>query len=233
IWKRTIASQMAAARMERTTVEVTSPDGQVGLRANGQVVLFDGYLKVYDQGRDDGDDEDGGRLPQVMQGEAVEKGAITPDQDFTQAPPRYTEATLVKRMEELGIGRPSTYASILTTIVDREYVRKDKNRLFPEDKGRLVTAFLANFFHRYVEYDFTADLETELDDVSAGERDYKEVLSRFWRDFSAAVAETADLRIGEVLDKINEVLEPDLFPSKEDGSDLWVCIKCGDGRLRY
>ncbi len=231
IWKRTIASQMAAARMERTTVDVTSPDGQVGLRANGQVVLFDGYLKVYDQGRDDGDDEDGGRLPQVMQGERVEKGAITPDQHFTQPPPRYTEATLVKRMEELGIGRPSTYASILTTIVDREYVRKDKNRLFPEDKGRLVTAFLANFFHRYVEYDFTADLETELDDVSAGERDYKEVLSRFWRDFSAAVAETADLRIGEVLEKIDDFLSPHLYPPRADGGDPRACPTCGSGRL--
>ena len=231
IWKRTIASQMAAARMERTTVDVTSPDGQVGLRANGQVVLFDGYLKVYDQGRDDGDDEDSGRLPQVMQGEGVEKGAITPDQHFTQAPPRYTEATLVKRMEELGIGRPSTYASILTTIVDREYVRKDKNRLFPEDKGRLVTAFLANFFHRYVEYDFTADLETELDDVSAGERDYKEVLARFWRDFSAAVAETADLRIGEVLEKIDDFLSPHLYPPRADGGDPRACPTCGSGRL--
>ncbi|GAB1362527.1 type I DNA topoisomerase [Rhodobacter sp.] len=231
IWKRTISSQMAAARMERTTVDVTSPDGQVGLRANGQVVLFDGYLKVYDQGRDDGDDEDGGRLPQIMQGEGVEKGAITPEQHFTQAPPRYTEATLVKRMEELGIGRPSTYASILTTIVDREYVRKDKNRLFPEDKGRLVTAFLSNYFHRYVEYDFTADLETELDDVSAGERDYKEVLSRFWRDFSAAVAETADLRIGEVLDKIDDFLAPHLYPPRADGGDPRICPTCGNGRL--
>ncbi|NGM45349.1 type I DNA topoisomerase [Rhodobacter sp. SGA-6-6] len=234
IWKRTIASQMAAARLERTTVDVTSPDGQVGLRANGQVVLFDGYLKVYDQGRDDrqdGEEDDEGRLPQVMQGEAVEKGAITPDQHFTQAPPRYTEATLVKRMEELGIGRPSTYASILTTIVDREYVRKEKNRLFPEDKGRLVTAFLANFFRRYVEYDFTADLETELDDVSAGERDYKEVLSRFWRDFSAAVAETADLRIGEVLEKIDDFLSPHLYPPRADGGDPRACPTCGTGRL--
>ncbi len=234
IWKRTLASQMAAARMERTTVDVTSPDGQVGLRANGQVVLFDGYLKIYDQGRDDrqeGEDEDEGRLPQVMQGEAVDKGKVTPDQHFTQAPPRYTEATLVKRMEELGIGRPSTYASILTTIVDREYVRKDKNRLFPEDKGRLVTAFLANFFHRYVEYDFTADLEAELDDVSAGDRDYKDVLARFWRDFSAAVAETADLRIGEVLGKIDDFLAPHLYPPRADGGDPRACPTCGNGRL--
>jgi DNA topoisomerase I len=234
IWKRTIASQMAAARMERTAVDLASPDGQVAFRATGQVVLFDGYLKVYDQGRDDrqdGEDEDEGRLPQLMQGEPVGKGGITPDQHFTQPPPRYTEATLVKRMEELGIGRPSTYASILTTIVDREYVRKDKNRLIPEDKGRLVTAFLSNFFHRYVEYDFTADLEAELDDVSAGDRDYKDVLARFWRDFSAAVAETADLRIGEVLDKLDDFLAPHLYPPRADGSDPRICTTCGTGRL--
>ena len=230
IWKRTIASQMAAARLERTVVEIASPDGQVGLRANGQVVLFDGFLKVYDEGRDeDGDDE--GRLPQIMAGEPADKRRVTPEQHFTQAPPRYTEATLVKRMEELGIGRPSTYASVLTTIQDREYVRKDKNRLFPEDKGRLVTAFLTNYFRRYVEYDFTADLETELDDVSAGSRTYTEVLSRFWRDFSAAIAETAELRISEVLDKIDEFLGPHLYPARADGSDPRICPTCGQGRL--
>ena len=230
VWKRTIASQMSAARMERTVVDVASADGQVVLRANGQVVLFDGFLKVYDEGRDDdGDDE--GRLPQIMQGEAVDKRSVAPTQSFTQPPPRYTEATLVKRMEELGIGRPSTYASVLTTIVDREYVRKDKNRLIPEDKGRLVTAFLSNYFRKYVEYDFTADLETELDDVSAGERDYKDVLARFWRDFSAAVAETADLRIGEVLEKIDEFLAPHLYPLRADGSDPRICQVCGTGRL--
>jgi DNA topoisomerase-1 len=230
IWKRTIASQMSAARLERTTVDVGSADGQVTLRANGQVVLFDGFLKIYDEGRDDdGDDE--GRLPQIMAGEAADKRSVTPDQHFTQAPPRYTEATLVKRMEELGIGRPSTYASVLTTIQDREYVRKDKNRLIPEDKGRLVTAFLTNYFRKYVEYDFTADLETELDDVSAGDRDYKDVLNRFWRDFSAAVAETADLRIGEVLTKIDEFLAPHLYPLREDGSDPRQCQVCGTGRL--
>ncbi len=230
IWKRTIASQMAAARLERTTVDIGSPDGQVGLRATGQVVLFDGFLKVYEEGRDD-EDEDEGRLPQIMAKEPLDKRQITPAQHFTQPPPRYTEATLVKRMEELGIGRPSTYASVLTTIVDREYVRKDKNRLLPEDKGRLVTAFLTNFFRRYVEYDFTADLESQLDDVSAGERDYKEVLARFWRDFSAAIAETADLRIGEVLDKIDDFLSPHLYPLRADGSDPRVCTACGTGRL--
>ena len=230
IWKRTIASQMAAARMERTTVDVASADAQVELRATGQVVLFDGFLKIYEEGRDD-EDEDEGRLPQIMQGEPAEKRSITPEQHFTQPPPRYTEATLVKRMEELGIGRPSTYASILTTIQDREYVRKDKNRLIPEDKGRLVTAFLTNYFRKYVEYDFTADLEGQLDDVSAGERDYKEVLARFWRDFSAAIAETADLRIGEVLDKIDEFLGPHLYPARADGSDPRICQVCGTGKL--
>ena len=230
IWKRTIASQMAAARLERTVVDVTSPDGQVGLRANGQVVLFDGFLKVYDEGRDEEEDDEG-RLPQIMQGERAEKKKVTSEQHFTQPPPRYSEATLVKRMEELGIGRPSTYASVLTTIQDREYVRKDKNRLIPEDKGRLVTAFLTNFFRRYVEYDFTADLENELDDVSAGERQYKDVLTRFWRDFSAAVAETADLRIGEVLEKIDEFLAPHLYPPRPDGSDPRICPTCGTGRL--
>ena len=230
IWKRTLASQMSAARMERTTVDILSPDGQVGLRATGQVVLFDGFLKIYDQGRDDEEDDEG-RLPQIMQGEAVAKKTVTQDQHFTQPPPRYTEATLVKRMEELGIGRPSTYASIMTTIVDREYVRRDKNRLIPEDKGRLVTAFLSNYFSKYIEYDFTADLEAELDDVSAGDRNYKDVLHRFWRDFSAAIAETADLRIGEVLTKIDDFLAPHLYPLRADGSDPRVCQTCGTGRL--
>ncbi len=232
IWKRTLACQMEAARLERTTVTIASRDGQVELRATGQVMLFDGFLKVYEEGRDDAVvDEDDKRLPQIAEGEAAEKRAITPEQHFTQPPPRYTEATLVKKMEELGIGRPSTYASIVTTIQDREYVRKDKNRLIPEDKGRLVTAFLQNYFNRYVEYDFTAGLEDELDQVSAGDADYKAVLNRFWRDFSAAIAETSELRITDVLEKINEVLEPHLFPPTEDGSDPRLCPNCGAGRL--
>ncbi|MCV6592728.1 MAG: DNA topoisomerase, partial [Silicimonas sp.] len=232
IWKRTIACQMEAARLERTTVDVGSADGQVVLRATGQVMLLDGFLRVYEEGRDDSVvDDDDKRLPQIMQGEPADKRTITPEQHFTQPPPRYTEATLVKRMEELGIGRPSTYASIVTTIQDRGYVHKDKNRLFPEDKGRLVTAFLSNYFRRYVGYDFTAGLEGELDAVSAGDADYKDVLGRFWRDFSAAIAETADLRITEVLDKINEVLEPHLFPPNEEGTDPRLCPNCGAGRL--
>ncbi|MGP9788618.1 type I DNA topoisomerase [Roseinatronobacter sp. NSM] len=231
IWKRTIACQMEAARLERTTVDIGSRDAQVGLRATGQVVLFDGFLKVYEEGRDDVVDDDDKRLPQMAQGDALAKRSVTPEQHFTQPPPRYTEATLVKRMEELGIGRPSTYASIVTTIQDRGYVLKDKNRLIAQDKGRLVTIFLVNYFKRYLEYDFTAALEEQLDDVSAGERDYKEVLERFWRDFSAAIAETSDLRITEVLEKIDEVLAPHLYPPREDGSDPRSCPKCGAGRL--
>jgi len=232
IWKRTLACQMEAARLERTTAEIGSIDGQVGLRATGQVVLFDGFLKIYEEGRDDvGGDDDDTRLPQIVTGEAVEKRAVTPEQHFTQAPPRYTEATLVKRMEELGIGRPSTYASIVTTIQDREYVRKEKNRLFPEDKGRIVTIFLLNFFRKYVGYEFTADLEEELDVVSAGKADYKQVLADFWRDFSAAIAETSELRIAQVLTKLDEALVPTLYPPREDGTDPRACPLCGEGQL--
>ena len=251
IWKRTIACQMEAARLERTTVEIGSKDGQVGLRASGQVVLFDGFLKVYEEGRDDTPEDEDGRLPQVMQGEpaalgaalpapgedrkavSAGKGAVQGLQSFTQPPPRYTEATLVKRMEELGIGRPSTYASIVTTIQDRDYVRKDGNRLIPEDKGRLVTAFLTNYFRRYVGYEFTANLEQELDHVSAGDAVWTDVLTRFWRDFKAAVDETAELRITDVLERLNEVLEPHLFPPNPDGSDPRTCPNCGAGRLSF
>jgi len=231
IWKRTLASQMAAAELERTTVDVASADGQVELRATGQVVLFDGFLRVYEEGRDEVVDDDDKRLPQISEGEPAKARDITPEQHFTQPPPRYTEATLVKRMEELGIGRPSTYASIVTTIQDRGYVTKDKNRLIPEDKGRLVTAFLVNYFRKYVSYEFTANLEEELDDITNGSRHYKEVLERFWRDFSAALDETSELRITDVLEKINEVLEPHLFPPNEDGTDPRLCPNCGEGRL--
>src|SRR6056297_374592 len=232
IWKRTLACQMESARLERTTVEIGSRDGQVGLRATGQVVLFDGFLKIYEEGRDDqaGDDDDN-RLPQITEGDKTEKRSVTPEQHFTQPPPRYTEATLVKKMEELGIGRPSTYASIVTTIQEREYVRKDKNRLIPEDKGRIVTIFLLNFFRKYVGYEFTANLEDELDKVSAGDLDYKQVLNRFWRDFSAAISETSELRITEVLDVLDEALAPQLYPPREDGSDPRSCPLCGDGSL--
>jgi len=239
VWKRTLAAQMEGARLERTTVEIGSQDGQVGLRATGQVVLFDGFLRVYEEGRDDVEaaknggsaDDDDKRLPQMSEAEPAKKLGVTPSQHFTQPPPRYTEASLVKRMEELGIGRPSTYASIVSTIQEREYVRKEQNRLFPEDKGRIVTIFLLNFFRQYVGYEFTANLEEELDEISAGDLDYKEVLARFWRDFSAAIGETSELRISEVLTKLDEALAPQLYPPKEDGSDPRACPVCGSGSL--
>ncbi len=234
IYKRTVSSQMAAARMERTSVDFGSADGQVELRAAGQVVLFDGFLAIYEEGRDDDaadDDGDDKRLPQMTEGEKMAKSSVTAEQHFTQPPPRYTEATLVKRMEELGIGRPSTYASIVTTIQDREYVRKEKNRLIPEDKGRLVTAFLTNFFRKYVGYDYTASLEEELDHVSAGQADYKKVLSDFWGDFKITIDEAMDMSITQVLDKINEVLAPHIFPPNEEGTDPRLCPNCNVGRL--
>ena len=213
IWKRAMASQMESARLQRTTVDVSSPDGQVTLRATGTVVEFPGFLKLYEEGRDDrkaSDDDDEQRLPKVSEGEAMDRRDIRPAQHFTEPPPRYTEATLVKRLEELGIGRPSTYASILSVLQDRAYVRLEKNRFFPEDKGRLVTAFLESYFRRYVEYGFTADLEDQLDQISAGELDWKAVLRAFWQDFNTAVEGTAELRIRDVLDAVNELLAPHL-----------------------
>ena len=232
IWKRTISCQMEAAKLERTTIDITSEDQQILLRANGQVVIFDGFLKVYEEGRDDNDSkEDGKSLPKLFQNEQLEKLGVNKDQHFTQPPPRYTEATLVKKMEELGIGRPSTYASIVTTIQEREYVRKEKNRLSPEDKGRIVTIFLLNFFKKYIEYDFTAGLEEKLDIISAGKLDYTNVLKDFWQDFSSAISETSELRITQVLDVLDEALSPQLYPPRSDGSDPRLCPKCKSGKL--
>jgi len=231
IWKRMIASQMESARIERTTIDLDSSDGQTGLRATGQVVLFPGYLTVYEEGRDDDGDEDSARLPMIDEGASAKVIEARADQHFTEPPPRYSEASLVKKMEELGIGRPSTYASVLTVLRDREYVRMEKQRFVPEDKGRLVTAFLEQFFRRYVEYDFTADLEERLDLVSDGKLDWKEFLREFWKDFHAAVGEIAELRTTNVLDALNEALGPHIFPDKGDGSDPRQCPTCGTGQL--
>src|SRR4051812_18297035 len=227
IWKRMIASQMESARIERTTIDLESSDGQTALRASGDVTLFDGYLAVYEEGRDDPDEEAVGKLPLVNQGASAKVIQSRADQHFTEPPPRYSEASLVKKMEELGIGRPSTYASVLTVLRDREYVRMDKNRFIPEDKGRLVTAFLEEFFKRYVEYDFTAALEEKLDLVSAGEMDWKALLRDFWKEFHAAIGEISELRVTNVLDALNEALGPHIFPDKGDGADPRLCTTCG------
>jgi DNA topoisomerase I len=246
IWKRTVASQMASAELEQTTadIEVKGRDGKLyTLRASGSIVQFEGFLKVYEEGRDDrvrainkgkddhSEDDDGRRLPALAEGDRVTDRKIEAEQHFTQPPPRYSEATLIKRMEELGIGRPSTYTSTLAVLQEREYVRIDKKRLIPEDKGRLVTAFLESFFRRYVEYDFTADLEEKLDLISDGKLEWKDVLRDFWKNFMGAVDEIKDLRVGDVLEALNEILGPHIFPPRPEGGDPRQCPNCGEGRL--
>jgi DNA topoisomerase-1 len=245
IWKRAIASQMASAELEQTAadIEVSGRDGKTyTLRATGSVVKFDGFLKVYEEGRDErlhaakgkddfADDDASRRLPAIAEGDRVTDKSIEAEEHFTQPPPRFSEATLVKKLEELGIGRPSTYASTLAVLQERDYVRIEKKRFIPEDKGRLVIAFLEGFFQRYVEYDFTADLEEKLDLISDGKLLWKDVLRDFWRDFTGAVDEIKDLRVGDVLEALNEMLGPHIFPPREDGSDPRTCPACGKGRL--
>ena len=231
IWKRALASQMASARMERTTVELADGTGRHGLRATGQVVLFPGYLALYEEGSDDSADEESRRLPRMRDGDAPAKKSVDAEQHFTQPPPRFSEASLVKRLEELGIGRPSTYASIIQTLKDRLYVKIEKNRFFAEESGRLVTAFLERFFEKYVGYDFTAGLEDELDEVSGGRAQWQAVLERFWKDFKPRTNEVMEQKPSEVTAALDLFLEPYLFPAKEDGSDPRLCPNCGTGRL--
>ncbi len=231
IWKRTVASQMESAQIERTTIDFVDDAGQT-LRATGSVVRFAGFLKLYEEGRDDAeDDDDGKRLPAIEAGAKVDTDIVREDQHFTEPAPRYSEASLVKKLEELGIGRPSTYASIISVLQDRDYVRLDQKRFIPEDKGQLVTAFLSSFFTRYVEYDFTAQLEEKLDDISADKIDWKQVLRDFWFDFNLSVEGTAELRVSDVLEELNRVLAHHVFPETEDGKDPRACPKCDDGRL--
>ncbi len=234
IWKRAIASQMQHAEIERTTVEIAATDGgePAELRATGQVIRFDGFLAAYTEQKDeDAEGEDDGRLPEIKAHESLTREKITVTAHTTEPPPRYSEATLIKKMEELGIGRPSTYAATLQTLETRDYVRVDKRKLIPEAKGRLVTSFLESFFERYVEYDFTADLEEKLDRISDGRLLWKDVLRDFWTEFTRHVDETKELRVTDVLDALNEELAPLAFPAREDGSDPRVCPKCGTGQL--
>ncbi|MGH6719165.1 MAG: DNA topoisomerase, partial [Alphaproteobacteria bacterium] len=237
IWKRTMACQMSSAVFDRMTVDIDAGDIDAGdaaaaLRATGQRVVFDGFLAVYEEGRDDPNgDEDDRMLPELAPGEALGLGAIRPERHMTEPPPRYTEASLVRRLEELGIGRPSTYASILSVLQDREYVRLERKRFVPEDRGRLVTAFLESFFRRYVEYNFTAELEDQLDEVSNGRADWKDVLRAFWTEFSGAVEDTRELRVKDVLDALDGLLGPHFFHSDDPTVDARRCPGCGDGRL--
>lgn len=234
VWKRAIASQMNPAEIERTTVEIEARNGSrtAALRAVGSVIRFDGFIAAYtEQKEDDAEDEENRRLPHIAAGEALDRRSVTATQHTTEPPPRYSEASLIKKMEELGIGRPSTYAATLKTLEDRDYIEIEKRRLVPQAKGRLVTAFLENFFERYVEYDFTAALEEKLDEISDGKLSWKDVLRDFWRDFSAHVDDTRELRVTDVLDALNEELAPLVFPAREDGSNPRICPKCGSGNL--
>jgi len=236
IWQRTMASQMASAVLDQVAVDIRDKNNKAVFRATGSVVVFDGWLKVYQDSVDEDrkPDEDGygnTRLPAVSTSEGLTRKDTKPEQHFTQPPPRYSEASLVKKLEELGIGRPSTYASIMQVLQDRDYVRLDKKRFIPEDRGRVVTAFLENFFHHYVEYDFTADLEGKLDDISGGRIDWKQVLRNFWTDFSGAIDATKDLKISNVIDALDEALGPHFFPPNADGSDPRVCGLCHTGRM--
>jgi DNA topoisomerase I len=231
IYKRALASQMASARLERTTVELSDATGQHGLRATGQVVLFPGYLALYEEGRDDEGDEESRRLPRLSDGDVPAKKSVDAEQHFTQPPPRYSEASLVKKMEELGIGRPSTYASILQTLKDRDYVTVEKNRFTPNESGRLVTSFLERFFERYVSYDFTAGLEESLDDISGGRAEWQAVLDAFWKDFKPKTAEIMEQKPSEITAALDVFLGPWLFPDKGDGSDPRACPACADGKL--
>jgi DNA topoisomerase-1 len=231
IYNRALASQMESARLERTTAELTDGAGRAVLRASGQVVLFPGFMALYDEGRDDPQDEEGARMPVLREGDSPVKTAVEAAQSFTQPLPRYSEASLVKRLEELGIGRPSTYAATLQTLKDREYVRVEKGRFVPEESGRLVTAFLERFFERYVSYDYTAELEEELDDVSGGRLDWQKLLDDFWRDFKPKAGEVIDQKPSEITQALDEFLAPWLYPPRADGSDPRICPQCGTGRL--
>src|SRR5262245_16782294 len=234
IWKRTVASQMESAVLDQVTVDIASGDKTVQLRATGSVVKFNGFLTLYDEGKDEngGDEEGNAILPDVAEAEALERREVVPEQHFTEPPPRYSEASLVKKLEELGIGRPSTYASIIEVLQRRNYVKLDRKRFVPEDRGRIVTAFLQTYFPRYVEYNFTAHLEEELDDISDGKIDWRQVLREFWKEFNAAVGETKDLRVKEVLDKLDEELGPHFFPANDNGGKSpRDCPSCSNGRL--
>lgn len=233
IYKRALACQMSAAELDQTAVELTDGNGQT-LRATGSVLAFDGFLKLYKEDQDDpsdASDDDSRILPPIAKGDPAKIREVLANQHFTQPPPRYSEASLVKKMEELGIGRPSTYASILSVLRDRNYVRLDARRFVPEDRGRLVTAFLVSFFARYVDTGFTANLEEQLDEIAEGKANWRSVLRAFWDDFSAAIAQTKELKISDVIDALDDDLGPHFFPARDDGSDPRACPACENGRL--
>ena len=235
IWKRTIACQMENAILDQVAADLSDGTDDVVLRATGSTIAFDGFLTLYREDEDDpveGEDNDENRrLPNLAEGMDLRTQEVTPEQHFTQPPPRYSEASLVKKLEEMGIGRPSTYASIMQVLQDRDYVTLDKRRFVPEDRGRLVTTFLKRYFERYVDYDFTANLEDELDAISSGQVFWKDALRQFWTGFKNAVDGTKDLTITAVLDALDEELGPHFFPVTSENPDPRKCPSCADGRL--
>ena len=235
IWKRTIASQMADAQLNQTAADLSATTDHLTMRANGSVIIFDGFMRIYREGRDDQEDKladpQNRILPPLIQGQDLAVQQVHPEQHFTQPPPRYTDASLVKRMEELGIGRPSTYASIMQVIEKRGYVLKDGKRFIPEHRGRIVSTFLENFFTRYVEYDFTAALEEKLDQVSDGKMDWRVLLKQFWVDFAVAIEQAMTLSVPDVMKTLDSELEKLFFTPDENGEIQRICSKCGTGHL--
>ncbi|QCE32370.1 type I DNA topoisomerase [Acetobacteraceae bacterium] len=232
IWKRAAGSQMASAEIDQTTIIIQNKEKDLEIRATGSVIVFDGFMKITGLPTSRaGDEDEDSILPQMTEGEVIKALEVTPNQHFTQPPPRYSEASLVKKMEEIGIGRPSTYASILGVLKDREYVRLESRRFYPEDRGRLVTAFLVSFFNQYVETDFTAKLEEELDEISDGRLEWHHVMAQFWNGFSHAVGKTENLKISDVIDALDEDLGPHFFPIDDSGKDPRQCPNCETGRL--
>jgi DNA topoisomerase I len=231
IWKRMVASQMENVVMNQVSVTIDTHDKYASLRATGSTIHFDGFYVLYREGKDDEEEDENKILPPMNVGDALALQNVNPAQHFTEPLPRYGEASLVKKMEELGIGRPSTYSAIISVLQEREYVKLDKKRFVPEERGRLVTTFLVNFFSKYVEYGFTAHLEDELDNISAGEINWKKVLSDFWNDFNATIHEVKERDFGEILEILNQALEHHIFPPTEDGKDPRACPSCGTGKL--
>ena len=234
IYKRTMASQMEAALYDQVAVDFTEQSTNSTLRANGSILKFDGFLKLYREGLDEGDKDENDTnrlLPPLEVGQTINIDDVKPEQHFTEPPARYSEATLVKKLEELGIGRPSTYAAILSVLQDRGYVNLDKRRFVAETRGRLVNAFLTSFFERYVEYDFTASLEGKLDDISAGKTDYKKVLREFWGDFITTITAAKDIPMQEVIETLDTLLAPLIFGKQDVTDEDRTCPACADGKL--
>ena len=234
IWNKAIASQMQPAVFDRVAVDLgpsTDTDEPLTLRANGSVLIFDGHKRIYDDESDSKKKEgETNLLPKLLEGEKLTTISVKPEQHFTKPPARYSEASLIKHLEELGIGRPSTYSSIMSKLKEN-YVRIENRRFFPEDRSRLVTAFLTIYFSKYVQYDFTADLEEKLDRISDADIDWKEVLRDFWIDFNKSVEDTTDLRNREILDALNDIIGPHFFGPGTDGEDPRKCPTCPDGRV--